>query len=335
MRERGPEPVERCAELGRVEVAGGECPALVDQGVLGARVQLAAEHRVEGLERVLGDAVDLREHPERVGILDETVGRVRVERRTRQQLPHPLRHHRLASRPARLLDAWVEHYGVGVERLEREGRDSEPARQQPARVDREQRGVTRRHRVRAHEAERVAEVEANRILGWTRGRELTVKPHLALAQQGERDIGQSRQVARSERAELAGQRGDARVEGVDEPIEQPRRGPGAAEAQLVGARNHAGADQLGRERAAGADRVAAQQVPLETLAIGGVDRAVTQRADARGGAVQSLSALQQRRDCLARGLVPRACGGRECDPRGAPGHRVNRGGGQRHAIEHD
>ena len=104
----------------------GKRPTLVDQGVLGARVELAGEHVVERPQRVVRDAVHLGQHAERIGILDEPVGRPGIERRAGEQLAHPLRHRGLAARAAPCLNARVEHDRVGIERLERQRCDLEP-----------------------------------------------------------------------------------------------------------------------------------------------------------------------------------------------------------------
>ena len=203
-------------------------------------------------------------------------------------------------------------------------------------VDAQQRGVTGGHRIRAHEAERVAQAELDRLRRRRRVDELAVAPHLALAEQRERDL---RQPGRSPVPSDP----SSRVSGVtpalsarDEAVEQRRRRAGAAGAELVGAHDHARPDQLRCERPACADGVAAQQVPLEALAVGVADRPVAERADAGGGAVQSLASLEQRRDRArarrrcARGPRGRA---RRARPRRATGvDRVRR---ERRAIEHD
>ena len=75
----------------------------------------------------MGDAVDLRQHAERIRVLDEPVGGMGIERRAGEQLAHPLGHRRLTAGAAARLDARVEHDRIGVERLERQRRDLEPA----------------------------------------------------------------------------------------------------------------------------------------------------------------------------------------------------------------
>ena len=134
----------------------------------------------------------------------------------------------------------------------------------------------------------------------------------------------------------------SRVSGVtfafsarDERVEQRRRDPGPAGAELVGARNHARPDLLGAERAAGADGVAAEQVPLEALAIGVADHAVAERADAGGGAVQGLASLEQRRDRSAGVFVARACLGCELDRAAVAGDGRHSLWRERRAIEND
>ena len=72
--------------------------------------------------------------------------------------------------------------------------------------------------------------------------------------------------------ELARERRDPVVERGDQPVEQGGGHAGAPRPELVGADDHAGPDQLRLERPAGADRVAAQQVPLKALPVGVPDR---------------------------------------------------------------
>ena len=154
--------VERGPKFGGMEVAGRERPAFVDQRILRARVELARDHPSSAPRR-RGDAVDLRQHAERIRILDEPVGSVGIEGRTGEQLAHPRGDRRLTAGAARRLDPGVEHDGIGVERLERQRRHLEPALEERPRVDGQQRGMTGGHRVRADEAERVAEAELDRL----------------------------------------------------------------------------------------------------------------------------------------------------------------------------
>ena len=148
-------------------------------------------------------------------------------------------HRRLTAGAAARLDASVEHDRIGVERLERQRRDLEPALVQRPRVDAEQRGMAGGDGVRADEAERVAQAEPDRLRRRRRVDERAVAPHLSLAEQRQRDLGQAGKVAGAERAERARERRDVRVQRGDERVEQRRRDPGPAGAELVGARNHA------------------------------------------------------------------------------------------------
>ena len=58
------------------------------------------------------------------------------------------------------------------------------------------------HGPQAHEAEAVAQAEIDRLGRRRRVCEPAVAPHLALAEQRQRDLGQRRQVAGAQRAQL-------------------------------------------------------------------------------------------------------------------------------------
>ena len=67
----GAQRIERRAQFRRVEVAVRPCPAVLDQRVLGARVELTDKHELERIERAPGDGVDLWQHAERIRVLDQ------------------------------------------------------------------------------------------------------------------------------------------------------------------------------------------------------------------------------------------------------------------------
>jgi hypothetical protein len=119
------------------------------------------------------------------------------------------------------VDAWIEHHGVGGGRLERQRRHRQPGVEQPTGVDDQERGVADAEGVGADEAQAVARPEARRLqprVGQSLGGvdEVVAAPDATLAEQREGDVGEVGEVAGPERAELAGEGGQARVERTDE-----------------------------------------------------------------------------------------------------------------------
>ena len=243
-------------------------------------------------------------------------GRSRPLLEAAQQRPHLRGDRRLAGPVSGRVNPGIKRDRIRGGGLERQCGDSQPRLEQRLDVDDDQCGVTDAHGVARDEREPVARSERRR--GQPEGGdcrsgvdELVALPHLTLAEKRERDVGERGQVAGPERPKLPRERGQVGVQRRDEGAEQPARDAGTANADLVRAGHHRRPDEPDRENAPGPAGVAAQQPPRVSRPFIGIDRAVTQGADAGRDAIDRLAGRDQLIKGAGRSGVALLRGGRE------------------------
>ncbi len=261
-------------------------------------------------------------------------------RRAGEQRAHPRGHGDLAGDRPRGVDPRVEDGLVGVDRLERQRRHRQGGVGEAPGPDGRERGATDRHGVAAEQGHRVAGAGHERLdprppERAARADGAALDPRLALAEEGQADGGELRQVARAERADVADDGNDVRAQRGRERVEQAVRCASAAGAELVQPDGHRRADGGGGERLARSGGVAAQQRPLVARGVRRRDRPVVQRAHAGRHAVDGGPGGDHGLERLARRGVARPGGVREPDARGAVRDRGDGGGRERAAVERD
>ena len=153
--------------------------------------------------------------------------------------------------------------------------------------------------------------------------------HLAAPDERQREVRERRQVARGAHGPLRRHdRVDPDAEEVEEALGHDRPSAGVPQGERVGPQQEHRPDDLARERLAHARGVADEQVLLEPLGVGPVDRAVREGAHAGRDAVHDRALVDQRLDHRAGALHPRTSGRIEGRLRAAAGHCLHVADGQ-------
>ena len=321
--------IEGERERRAVEIAAGEDVALrEDEGIVGGGAGFNFKGG-EGMgERVADGAVDLGHAAEAIGVLQPrvvvAVGLANLA--VGEQVAEMLGGGDLAGVGTSGMDAGIEWRGRAAESFEGHGAgevgefgDAESANESESADGGDGLGaVEERESFFSFEGE-------GRAPGFEQGHgggdgAAVLQDH-AFADEGEGEVGQRGQIAAGADGATGGD------DGVDPVIEEEEqgvddRGPDAAEAfgEDVGAKQEHGADGGVRERIAEAAGMAADEVALQVLKLGGIDADVRKLAEAGIDAVGGFAAGEEGIDDSAGSLDAGERGGIEGDGAGFKRH---------------
>ena len=249
-------------------------------------------------------AVDLRHAAQRVRVLDLVRGRVvrPLERAVAKEPAELARDGDLARMGSSGLECRRERHVRAEQRLDRHRRRDAGGRGEPRGVHRHQR-TQRRHQLRAVEdREPLLGPEDERLQPGlserdARRHDLPAHLHLPAPDERQRQVRERREVTGGADGPLGRHDGvDAEAQEVEQALCHDRPGAREAERQRVRAEQEHRAHDLARQRLAHAGGVADEQVLLEPLDIGPVDRSVGERPEPGRQPVDDRALVDERID---------------------------------------
>ena len=185
------------------------------------------------------------------------------------------------------------------QRLDRHRRGDARGPEQPLRIHRQQRAEPGHQLRTVEEREALLRAQAQRLEAGLpqrdqRRRDVPVELDLAAPDERQREVRERRQVARgAHRALRRHDRMDAQPQEVEEALGHDRPSAGVPQGERVRPQQEHRPDDLAREWLAHARGVADEQVLLEPLGIGAIDRAVRERAHPGRDAVHDRALVDQ------------------------------------------